>query len=331
MDKQIKNVYKLAKREIKEAKKIAIFSHISPDIDCLASSYGLRLALLSLGKEVDLFNKETFTLDQRLLLDEKLMKKGDVNPEKYDLFIALDTPTIDRLGEYKDVFDAFPNTIKIDHHRNSAPYALINIVDATASATCQMLYDFIRYLGVKITPEIADMLFAGLSTDTSSFMNGNTSLLSFETATKLFRLGAHVHKINEALYYNTARSTLAIKKVFLEKMQIIDDQIAICYISLDDLKKAGATKSDCDGFSRELSLIEGVNMACQITQKTKDTFNMSFRSKEGYDVNLIASIFGGGGHLCASGAVCKAKTAESLIDALIKEFRDYLKKRDKNA
>ena len=45
---------------IKKAKKIAIFTHISPDFDALGSSNALYFALKELGKDVEIFIREKF-------------------------------------------------------------------------------------------------------------------------------------------------------------------------------------------------------------------------------------------------------------------------------
>ena len=69
-----------------------------------------------------------------------------------------------------------------------------------------------------------------------------------------------------------------------------------------------ATKNDCDGFSRKLLTILGINKSFSLIEKSKNLYSVSFRSCSTTDVRKAAIKLGGGGHMCASGATFEAKT-----------------------
>ena len=330
MTKEIVSNMKKAKNEIKLAKRIAIFSHISLDMDCLGSMFALAQVLLNLGKHVEMFNEESLAFEDKFIVDETSINKCGLNPEEFDLFISVDTASSNRLGIFKDKFLNFPNTIKFDHHIRLDDYALINIVEPEMSSCSELMFHFFKFAKFNITPNIATYLYAGISSDTHSFRNGATTVSVLEVAPQLCKLGADFKRVNDALYYNNSRLTMEMKKLFMQKYKIYDNQIAICTISLDDLKKVGASKSDCSSFSAELATIEGINISCNIVQKDETHCSASFRSRNGYDVSIIANILGGGGHVNAAAAVVEISDEKLFTKMVLKEIRLYIEKEKKN-
>ena len=57
-------------------------------------------------------------------IDEAMSEKAD----KYDLFIALDCGSIDRLGEAQEIFEKAVDTVCVDHHISNTNFAKENIV-----------------------------------------------------------------------------------------------------------------------------------------------------------------------------------------------------------
>lgn len=322
-----KKTFKIIKQTINKANSIALFCHIDPDFDCLCSMYALREGLVSLGKTVSMFTHEKFAKNQKAMLDESLVKIGGFNPDKFDLIMTVDTPSLDRLGAYGDAISNHNNIIKIDHHASRGDFANISFVATNRSSCCEIIYDLLKYLKVKLTPNLASIIYCGVFSDTNSFMNTNTNLDTLQTALELYKAGADFSKASEV---NTKMKTMAeldLKKTFYKNIEIVNKELAISTISLDELKNAKATKQDTEGFSSELLSYNGVNISCCMTQKEDNIFSCSLRSMEGYDVSIIAEAFNGGGHVCASGCKIKAKTMEEAKKMFIKEAKAYLKKR----
>ena len=69
--------------------------------------------------------------------------------------------------------------------------------------------------------------------------------------------------------------------------------------------------------------VEGVEAAV-VTKETEDGVKASLRSKNDFDVRKIAEIFGGGGHIKASGLkimnVSLEEAKEKILDAIGKEI-----------
>ncbi len=327
MNKNDKKILQKIKKEIKAAKNIAIFCHRSPDMDCLGSMFALGEALERIGKKVTRFSADKLSIDHKALFDEKAVMTEKQNADNFDLFISVDVATGKMLDKFEDYFTNFPLTIKIDHHNagEKDSYALLNYVDSQKSSCSEIIFELIEALKIKITPTIATYLYAGLSADTNSFINTNTNLNSFQTGCKLLKLSADIHKVNEAEYRLVTRTSIAMKKVLYNNLQIFKEGFAICLISKEDLTKNKADKSDCSTFSSEMLAIEGVNISCNITEHENKKYSLSFRSRKGFNVNGIAKTFGGGGHIEASGARIENCTEEQVVKMVAKAIRENLK------
>ena len=58
-------------------------------------------------------------------------------------------------------------------------------------------------------------------------------------------------------------------------------------------------------------------------EKEPEIYHISFRSKGQVDMNAVANVFGGGGHIRASGAIVKG-TIESLTEKILVEIKKRL-------
>ena len=308
------SIKEIAKR-IKKAKSIAIFTHISPDFDALGSSFSLYYALKLLGKNVEVFTKEKLNSHQKLLFEE-IANHNMCKEKNYDLFICVDVSSLNRLGDYAYVFENKENeTLVIDHHVSDGRFCKYNYINHERSSCCEIILEVLNAMKVKINPQIASFLYAGLSSDTSSFQNSGTKINCHIVATELMKLGADINRVNQVLYETRTVKEIAFKKYLWNNFKIIKD-CAYCLVDFNAMTELKGKKSDCDSFSRSLVSIEGINRSFSLIEEKEGTFNLSMRSKSGYDVRIIAEKVGGGGHICAAGAKFQAKniqTAKKMI------------------
>ena len=82
-----------------------------------------------------------------------------------------------------------PTIINIDHHASNIFFGDYNMVDTTASSTCEILHRFFRYLHEPISPSIATSLLTGLMYDTDNFTNGATNKSALLVGEDLIRRG----------------------------------------------------------------------------------------------------------------------------------------------
>ncbi|MDY4997237.1 MAG: bifunctional oligoribonuclease/PAP phosphatase NrnA [Bacilli bacterium] len=306
---------------LSKAKKIAIFTHISPDGDAIGSSLALYLGFLQLKKEVSIVTDDFSRCFNFLPHLEEIQKEVD---GFFDVSIALDCATKGRLFDPKGVFEQSDMTVAIDHHASNTYFAKMNYVEGNSPATCKTLVKVFKRLGIVITKEIGSCLMAGIITDSGGFRYDTVDDETFEFAASMLDLGVDISDI----YYRTfdvktksqfKLSTLATSRIkFYAK-----DKIALTYITLDDMKKTKAMAGDHEGIVNIGRNIEGVEVSIFLREVDKDFYRVSLRSNDYVDVSGVASLFNGGGHSKAAGCDVH-ENLEVAIKKLVKETTKVL-------
>ncbi len=300
---------------IKKSRNVLVCGHIRPDGDCISSALTMRRICEKLGKTADAVCDcdKTGMFEFLPDIDKFCQRRCD----KYDLFIAVDCADAKRLGEYYGCLDKAETVIDIDHHPTNVGYGDINCIDPAASSVCALLFDLFEDSGL-IDPQIAEMLYTGLSTDTGHFMHANTDAKVFMTAMKLCGYGIDVGRINHDIYCNKSYNKIKLTAVALDGIRLYaDGQIALLTVMLDDLEKCGCKTADTEGLIDHASSIAGVKISISICEQPGNLFRVSFRSVSA-DVAAVASTFGGGGHKLASGCIINGNrydVAEKVIKA----------------
>lgn len=311
------NSLKEITRKIKEAKSVAIFTHVSPDFDALGSSFSLYYAFKKMGKNTQIFIKEKFNSHQKLLFED-VANHNTCNEKAFDLFICVDASSLNRLGNYASVFQNINNkTMVIDHHVSNEEFCKYNYINHERSSCCEIILEVLNKMKYKIDSKIASYLYAGLSSDTSSFQNSGTKINCHIVATKLMQLGADISHVNQVLYETRTIKEITFKKYLWNNFKIYKD-CAYCLVDYKAMKELKGKKADCDSFSRSLVSIEGVNRSFSLIEEKEGIFNLSMRSKIGYDVRIVAEKVGGGGHICAAGARFQADDIQTAKRKVLK-------------
>ncbi len=306
---------------IKKSTSIALLTHIYPDFDALGSALSLYYGFKQLGKNVNIFICDKLSEKQKLLVDESVVEK-QCNSSLFDLFISTDTPSKKRLGTYSENFMKAQNSIVLDHHKNDDLKGTYNYVNTNSSSCSEISYKLLKTLNVRLTEEIVSLLYMGLSADTNSFTNSNTNKDSLYIAYNLIKLGANVSYINEIQYKTQTPKEIELKK-YLYNNYKIENNIVYCLLSYQQLQKLGAVKADCDFYSSELISLQGADISFSLIESSKNYYEISFRSKTGYDVRTIAEQLGGGGHLCAAGAKIQGESINYVKDIIINTIKKF--------
>ena len=132
---------------------------------------------------------------------------------KYDLIITLDVPDLEQLGAvFEQNTKLFFNTpiINIDHQADNEHFGAVNLVDLTASATSEVVYNHLEDWNRSLIDErVALCLLTGLLAKTQIFQTIK-SPKTFQTAGRLVALGADQEKIMQALYRNRSLGTFKL-------------------------------------------------------------------------------------------------------------------------
>jgi len=311
MTNSIKIQWEKALEKIRKATSIAVLSHIRPDGDAYGCTLAMGLALAAQNKTIYLYIPNGVTTTYSHLPHIHRISPTPPCPPSIDLVISVDTSSKERLGENfllwrRDV------DINIDHHASNSLFAQCNIVDAEAPANAQLLYELFNQAGWSISPEVADCLFVGLSTDTGSFKYRGTTARTFQVAAALAQAGARVAELAELCYASYPVRRLLLLREILQQLELFcDNHIACSSITQLMYQRTGAQPEDTEGLIENITAIQSVELAILLEEKENNTVKISMRSKGRIDVNELCSALGGGGHRAAAGATIPG----SLSDA----------------
>ncbi|MBO6264113.1 MAG: bifunctional oligoribonuclease/PAP phosphatase NrnA [Clostridia bacterium] len=303
--------------KFKSVKSALIFSHSRPDGDTLGSAFALKSALNKIGKRADIVCESPIPQKFSFFPISSEVKRT-INAEdlNYDAHISVDCSVPNMMGENYSLYTKNKNTFNIDHHISNSEYAKYNYVEDRASC-CEIMYSFISALGIEIDKEIANCILLGLSTDTGHFMHNNVTSETFDIASKLVAMGGDIHEIGYRMFKSQPKNrALLFVKVMSGMRFFLDGKLAIIHTFKDDLNEFNATSDLTEGFIDFPLSVDGVEVAISILENKENCYKISFRSKGKVNVNEIASTFGGGGHVLASGAMLNG-FYEDVKDKLI--------------
>jgi len=288
---------------VKASETICVVGHIRPDGDCIGSQLGLTLALENAGKKVTCWNQDLVPAKLRFLDPKKMISQPEKG-RKFDLVIATDCASLERLGTAADCIQERGALINIDHHASNTRYGDINWIAAREPSAGELIFRLLKAANWPITREIADCLFTAVSTDTGSFQYPTTQPATYQVAGELVKRGANLEKICDEVYqsYSLARVRL-VRHLYNQFRLTHDDRIAYFWLKKKDYTRTGSDPSDSEGLIDHIRAIEPVVIACMFEEIEPELTRISLRSKKPeIDVNRIAQEFGGGGHAAAAGA-----------------------------
>ncbi len=284
---------------------ILILSHRSPDGDTLGSASALSRALSALGKSVQFRCADE--IPEKFAYMFSGIPFGDFEPDRIVSVDVADKAllgTLEPLGEKVD--------LAIDHHATHRFFAKETWVDGKAAAACQLIAKLIPALGVEITPEIADCLYTGISTDTGCFKYPNATPETYRIAADLIERGAHAADINRIMFDTKSRAAIALlKRVYSDMEFYCDGRCAVLCLTKAMIAETGAKEGDLDGVAAIVRQVEGVQFGITIRERGENEYKVSLRATEPADAAAVCAQFGGGGHKGAAGCTFFAPLEEA--------------------
>ena len=319
------NVKKLAPQilaEIKKSRRVLLHCHPSPDPDSVGGALAMMFALQVMDKEVTVIkgDSELPTAFACLPGYEQIVPKNitEIDLSQFDLFIIQDSGSpkmVTRLVPLN--FPPSLNTIIIDHHNSNDKFAKINLVDESYPANCQQLYDLFTLWKVKITPEIAINLFAGISTDTGGFKYRGVTKETFEIATALVEIAPNFSEIISKIENSNSPKQLWYESAMLgSATSYFNGRVGMANIPFSWFQDKKINPEDIaksDFLPNRLLSVAQWDVVVTMKEEKQNEIKMSFRSKNPdiYDVSKITSLLGGGGHKAASGLYLKMSLDEA--------------------
>ncbi len=309
--------FDLVINELKKHDNFLILTHKNPDGDTLGSAVALCLSLRALGKVAFIMQNSGIT-PRFEEMTSPLIAEDSFNPS---YVIAVDIAAPDMIArsclKYADKVK-----LAIDHHISHREFAEKTYVEGDSAACGEIIWEVVRALNVLPTPEIAKASYIAISTDTSCFLNSNTTARTHKIASELYSFDIDFDSIHCTFFVEKSRARIKIEAILIAGMNFyLDGQVAVMRLSESDIKEAGATEDDLDNISSLARSIEGVELGILVRQMG-DVCKISMRSSDKFNASEICSLFGGGGHIRAAGATIEGSPIEvekKIISALEKK------------
>ena len=282
-----------------------ILTHVRPDGDTMGSASALCVGLRQLGKTAHLlYNEGASPFLNRCQLG--LTKQW---PAAGDTLVTVDVAAPRMLPDnWLCLQDRMQ--LRIDHHSSATSFTDHELVDASAAACGEIVYDVLMAMGCQMTKELAWRLYIAISTDTGCFRYSNTSANTYRVAAACAETGADLYPITQELFDTTSISELKLQNWMVDHAVFLrGGKAAVCAIPKE--MEEQVSQEDLEGISGFLRSLEGVKISATIRQ-TETGCKMSVRAVPGFDAAAVCKQFGGGGHKGAAGAGLNVSLEEAV-------------------
>ncbi|KDE73851.1 MGPA protein [Fusobacterium necrophorum BFTR-2] len=300
---------------------ILITAHKNPDGDAVGAGLALTLSLLKLGKKArfvlqDKVPDTTLFLEGSQLIEQY---QGKESFEEVELVIFVDCATRDRAG-CMDALTAGKLTINLDHHMSNPRYGDYAFVDPKISATSELLTQLLQDWNFPMNAAIASALYLGIVNDTGNFAHDNVTVNTLKAAQFLVEQGADNALIVRNFLKTHSYASLKLLGEALSQFQFFPEKkLSYFYLTQGVMNKYGAKKEHTEGIVETLLSYEKASISLFLREEKDGSIKGSMRSKDSIDVNRIASLFGGGGHIKAAGFSCLEK-ADSILHKILEQI-----------
>ena len=298
---------------------IIIMRHVRPDGDAVGSTKGFQKVLRDSFPQKNIYVINHDYSDKFSFMNDN---DEDVAKDVYEnaLGIVLDTATHDRISNKK--FDKCRELVKIDHHIVTEEYGNLSWVEENASSTCEMIASFcLEFWNVlRLTKEAAEMLYAGIITDTGHLkfecVKGNT----LRTAAALLDCGVDTETLFSFIDLEEP-NVYEFKGYIYSNLRFTEHGVAYVYVDKAMQDKFGLSREEASLSVTFLSGIKGsIIWLAFIDNDDGETIRVRLRSRF-TTINKLAEKYGGGGHDRASGAT--VRSAEEM-NRLLKDADEQI-------
>ena len=319
------------KIEIENADNIVIITHVGPDGDAMGASLGLWHFLMTLEKTPQVIVPTPFPNflawmpgANKTLVYKFDKEKADEHIQKADLIFLLDFNAASRMDKMADaVLASKARKVMIDHHLQPENIANIIISYPEISSTSELIFRLICRMGhfSDINLGCAECIYTGMMTDTGGFTYNSNHEEIYSIIYELIKLGVDKDDIYRRVYNTFSADRMRLMGYCLyKKMKIYPEyQAALITLTQRELHEFNYDNGDAEGFVNIPLSIQGINFTV-FMREDPDKIKVSLRSQGSFPTNKFAAeVFGGGGHLNASGG-----ESFTSLDEAVRKFEEAL-------
>ena len=282
---------------IRNANKILIVTHITPDGDAVGSAFALKRIITKNFEDKFVDVCADGNIGE---LYSPILRENVINPdmfEHYDVAVVLDCPNLARTGRFQETIEKTPFVINIDHHGTNERFGDINYATSKMSSTCEFLYFLANGFGLEIDKEIAKLLYQGILTDTNCFSSNTMTSNTHHALSELLKHKFDSNLIKEYYFNNQPLNRTMLEAKVLKSVKLCKNKsVAIMKIPFSDIQKYKLNFEDTMGIVDKGTSIEGISISIILIEPQEGFVYVSLRGKGNeVDVSKIAKDFGGGG------------------------------------
>ena len=245
---------------LKGCEDAVILTHQSPDGDCIGAGFALKDLLEALGKR------------SRVLCSDEFPKRYDFmtsvgSGEEFEpkTVIAVDIADPQLMGNLRETYE---NKVQlcIDHHISNVGYAEKTLLNAGASATCELIYELADAMKIQMSDHCAACIYTGIATDTGCFKYECTTARCHEIAAELMKSHKLKYaKINREMFDVKSIGRLKMERIVTDLMEYyLDNRLTMICITSDILNEQHVDANDLDGCASIPLQVEGVEVGVTI-------------------------------------------------------------------
>ena len=305
---------------LKKHNNYIILTHASPDGDTLGAAYALYYGLRETGKVASVICPDVIPSKYGYFVTN-----SDSIDEEHATVVAVDVADRKLLGSLNDIYGDKVD-LCIDHHISNVKYADMLYLDATASATCEIIYELLGIMKVNINNVTAKALYTGIATDTGCFKYTNVTAKTHRIAAELYEYDIDAATINRIMFDTKSKKLLELERMVLDSAEYhFDNRCIILSVTEEIQRKTGCSGPDLEGIAVISRSVEGVVVGITIKQTDDNEYKVSMRTYAPLDASVICKMLGGGGHKAAAGATLYGSLDEvkkQILDAVSKAMEE---------
>jgi c-di-AMP phosphodiesterase-like protein len=312
-------------RIIADSSSVFIMGHVWSDIDSLGASAGVAAIVRKCGKQAYIVINEQKTMAAQLLHKLREAEAGVFIDEQTALLYADNKSLLvvvdcnrPEIVESQGLLRSMQRVAVIDHHRRAADYidtAVLVMHEPYASSASELVCELIQYIcspGDLHRIE-AEAMMAGIVLDTKGFTM-HTGMRTFEAAAFLRGTGADPVEIKR-LFQSDMKSSMERYEI-ITNARTVRERIAVAAVDRAADRTIAAQAAD------EILSISGIDASFVLFRSDTGT-DISGRSLDTINVQMILEKLGGGGHQNIAGAQLKDTTVPKALDLLVAAIDFY--------
>lgn len=292
---------------LRNCEDAVIITHLSPDGDCIGAGFGLKDILEELG-----IRSRVVCCDAFPSRYDFMTSVGAGEEFEPKTVIAVDIADSKLMGDLEAVYGDKVQ-LCIDHHESNKDYAEKTLLREKATATCEIIYDLAKYMGVNITKHCAVCLYTGIATDSGCFRYDCTTPRAHEIAAEMKRsYDINFARINRYMFDVKSLGRIKLEAKVADLLEEhIGGKLALIAVTQDMMRELGVAPDELEGFAPLTIQLENTEVGILMREREPNVFKCSFRSADAVNVSSICQLIGGGGHAKAAGCTIEGELEES--------------------